>query len=198
MLLSKVGPPLWGSHQAREELLTASSNLGTNWGMSPVQIGGGSCNLTRSGEKEPTPLKADRKELRLHGTPSVRICSLPGWVVQTRPYAPQFLSIPLNDLVTLSFYFVDSHDTWTCQRMCKSLLCWKQTSWSCLQGAAGPWTRDLSDTQADVGLQRKTGMHDENIYIMEISKCYKSEFDLLFCYLSKLKKVIEKNVKNAD
>lgn len=49
------------------------------------QIGAGSCRLTRNGEREPTPSQADRKELKLHGTPSVRICSLPGWGVQTRP-----------------------------------------------------------------------------------------------------------------
>ena len=37
--------------------------------------------------------------------------------------------------------------------------------------------------------------HDENIYITEISKGYKSGFELLFCYLSKLRKVMEKMSK---
>lgn len=39
-------------------------------------------------KEEPTPLQADRKELRLHGTPSVRICSFLGWAVQMGPYVP--------------------------------------------------------------------------------------------------------------
>ena len=67
--------------------------------------------------------------------------------------------MPLNDLVTLSLYFVDSHDTWTCQRVCKLLLCWKQTSWFMLPKDCRALDKVLPDTHTDsAGLPRKTGL----------------------------------------
>lgn len=105
---------------------------------SRVRLGLAVAEALRNGEREPAPSQADRKELKLHRTPSVRICS--SWLRcpnKNHPYALQFLSMPLNDLVTLSLYFVDSHATWTCQRVCKLLLC-QQMSWFMLPKGWGP------------------------------------------------------------
>lgn len=71
------------------------------------------------------------------------------------PYVPSFLSWPLNDLVSLSLYLVVAHGIWSFQRMCNLLACGEQTSSSCLPRATRPWTRDLPDSRADAGLQRK-------------------------------------------
>lgn len=86
----------------------SSSPLLLSKAQSRVQIGAGSCRLARNGEREPTPSQADRKELKLHGTPSVRICSLSGWGVQTRPSICPAVSVHALE--------------WPCHSQC--VLCW--------------------------------------------------------------------------
>lgn len=58
----------------------------------------------------------------LHGIPSVRICSLPGWLVQKCPYVLQTLSKTLDDLDTHRFVVLAFWDTYIFQRVCILLL----------------------------------------------------------------------------
>lgn len=98
MLLSKH-TPLCEHHSRLEELLAG-------WGLSLGQTGAVICNHTRGqGKKSQLFLQADRKELRLHGVLSARICSLPDWLVQICPYVLQTLSRPLDDLATHRFSY---------------------------------------------------------------------------------------------
>lgn len=101
------GPPLRAPQWAGGELLTASSNLGLTE----------ACLLSRSGlafaaspgveKEEPTPLQADRKEQGSTGHHqsgfAQGLAELSKW-----PICPTVPVLPLNDLVTLCSYFVDS------------------------------------------------------------------------------------------